>query len=119
LAVALAAFAVLASRSGPPRDSGSGAVPRDGPAPLAIDVNRDPARLLLFLPGIGPVRADAIVDERARDGPYESLDDLARVRGIGPATVAAVRNTATVRATLGAEPRAEAAPGSALREADP
>ncbi len=43
------------------------------------------------VPGIGPVRAGAIVEERERGGRFENVEALARVRGIGPATVERLR----------------------------
>jgi competence protein ComEA len=43
------------------------------------------------LPGIGPARARAIADERARGGPFEAVSALERVPGLGPATVARLR----------------------------
>ncbi len=54
-----------------------------------IDLNRAPASLLERLPGIGPVRAAAIVDSR-REAPFASLHELERVRGIGPSTRARI-----------------------------
>lgn len=53
---------------------------------LGIDPNRADASTLEALPGIGPVRAAAIVAGRA-EGPYRTLADLGRVRGIGPVTL--------------------------------
>lgn len=51
---------------------------------LALDANRASASELQTLNGIGPKTAALIVKERARGGPYESLDNLAeRVKGIG------------------------------------
>jgi competence protein ComEA len=35
------------------------------------------------VPGIGPVLAKRIVEERDRNGPFRRVDDLKRVRGIG------------------------------------
>lgn len=35
------------------------------------------------LPGIGPVLAERIVDYREKEGGYESLDELKKVKGIG------------------------------------
>jgi len=61
------------------------------PAALVPDINRAPARHLLLLPGIGPVRAGVIVEERIRAGPFVDVDDLVRVHGIGPRTVAGLR----------------------------
>lgn len=67
--------------------------PRDSPIDptLVVDPNSVPAAVLLALPRLGPVLVGRIVAERDRQ-PIGSLDDLdARVRGVGPATVAALR----------------------------
>lgn len=52
-----------------------------------INVNTADAELLTELPGIGPSRAQAIVEDREANGNFESADDLTRVSGIGAATV--------------------------------
>ena len=48
-----------------------------------LDPNREPAAVLALLPGIGPMRAAAIVAGR----PHCSLADLDGVPGVGPATL--------------------------------
>ena len=53
-----------------------------------IDPNLATAQELDRLPGVGAVAAQAIVAERERSGPFRDAEDLSRVRGIGPATVA-------------------------------
>jgi competence protein ComEA len=60
-----------------------------------VSINSADASALDALPGIGPVTAQHIVDERTRSGPYASIDDLDRVSGIGPATIEALRDVAT------------------------
>ena len=50
-----------------------------------IDLNAAPAALLQNLPGIGSVRAAAIVRAR-EDESFTSVEDLERVSGIGPKT---------------------------------
>ena len=60
--------------------------------PLIIDINRANADELDRLPGIGPKTAKAIIEHRTRNGPFASIDDLLAVRGIGPATLAEIRN---------------------------
>ena len=55
-----------------------------------VDPNRAPVVLLRRLPGVGPARARAIVEERASGGPFQSLADLARVPGIGQRTLEAL-----------------------------
>ena len=57
---------------------------------LPLDLNTDAAADLDRLPGIGPVLAARIVADRARRGPFSSVQALARVPGVGPATVAAI-----------------------------
>ena len=80
-----------AGRGGPgasPGDSG----PTRTTLSLIIDINRANADELDRLPGIGPKTAKAIVEHRTRNGPFASVDDLLAVRGIGPATLAEIRN---------------------------
>nr|WP_298058182.1 ComEA family DNA-binding protein [uncultured Halomonas sp.] len=60
-----------------------------------INVNTADAQLLAELPGIGPSRAEAIIEEREMNGAFESADDLERVSGIGPATVDRMRDQVT------------------------
>jgi len=52
-----------------------------------IDINRADFRTLTAIPGIGPVRARAIIDLRKKEGPLAELADLARIPGIGEKTV--------------------------------
>ena len=52
-----------------------------------IDLNAAAAAELERLPGIGPVGARQIVEEREAGGPYRSVGDLVRVAGFGPSRV--------------------------------
>lgn len=52
-----------------------------------VDLNRASAVELRRLPRVGDALARRIADDRERNGPFRSVDDLARVPGIGPATV--------------------------------
>ncbi|MEZ6235673.1 MAG: ComEA family DNA-binding protein [Phycisphaerales bacterium] len=63
-----------------------------------IDINTASAAELELLPGIGPSRARAIVEDRRANGAFRSVDDLDRVPGIGSATVDGLRAFATARA---------------------
>ncbi len=60
-----------------------------------IDVNSATVEQLQTLPGIGSVRAAAIVAERAHRG-FETVDGLARVDGIGERLLATLREHVTV-----------------------
>lgn len=66
-----------------------------GPRRTTVDINRSDAAGLESLPGIGPALARRIMEERAVR-PFASLDELERVRGIGPATVERLRGIASV-----------------------
>ena len=48
-----------------------------------IDINTASERDLQALYRVGPVLAARIIEERDFDGPFHSVDDLKRVRGIG------------------------------------
>ena len=56
-----------------------------------INVNTAPARDIEDLPDIGPKIAAAVVAGR----PYKSVDDLLRVKGIGPKTLEKIRSKVT------------------------
>ncbi|MCH7627001.1 MAG: helix-hairpin-helix domain-containing protein [Chloroflexi bacterium] len=49
-----------------------------------------------MLPGIGPVKAQAIVDYRVLNGPFTSVEELLEVKGIGPATLDKIRDMITI-----------------------
>ncbi|MFG0257207.1 MAG: ComEA family DNA-binding protein [Phycisphaerales bacterium JB043] len=63
---------------------------------MRVDLNTASADELQLLPRIGPALSVRIVESRRDDGPFESIDDLTRVRGIGPATLQRVRPHATL-----------------------
>lgn len=52
-----------------------------------ISVNRAETAELVALPGIGPVLAQRIVEDRARHGPYLLAKDLRRVKGVTSKTI--------------------------------
>ncbi len=60
-------------------------------APTTLDLNRATIGELRVLPGIGAVRAEAIVLHRVRNGPFRCLEDLDRVDGLGPETLEELR----------------------------
>ena len=60
-----------------------------------INVNTADAVTLAQLPGIGEVKARAIIVDRKNNGSYQTADDLARVEGIGEGTIEDLRDQIT------------------------
>jgi competence ComEA-like helix-hairpin-helix protein len=60
-------------------------------APTPVDINTASAPELIALPGIGPSMAGRILAYRAAHGKFTHVEDLDRVKGIGPATVRRLR----------------------------
>lgn len=56
-----------------------------------IDLNSADAYDLDRLPGIGPAKAEAILAYREEHGPFQSVDDLLSVSGIGEVTLENLR----------------------------
>ncbi|HBV65592.1 MAG TPA: hypothetical protein DEF45_21515 [Rhodopirellula sp.] len=61
-----------------------------------VNLNSASARELALLSGVGPVLASRIVADRVSKGAFESVDDLQRIRGIGPGKIAEFRGMAIV-----------------------
>jgi competence ComEA-like helix-hairpin-helix protein len=61
-----------------------------------VNINTADVTDLVRLPGVGPVRASAIVYRREVRGRYSTLDDLLDIKGIGPVTLDGLRDKATV-----------------------
>lgn len=80
----------IAAVHGPADSSRSHARTVDRKPIEPIDINSADAAALMTLPGIGPSKARAILEERARRR-FRNTADLLRVRGIGPATLARLR----------------------------
>jgi len=57
-----------------------------------LDLNTATAAELEALPFVGPYMAQQIVAHRERHGRFTSVDSLVRVPGVGPATVARIRD---------------------------
>ena len=62
--------------------------PEDG----RLNINTASPKDLETLPGIGPVKARAIVNYRETAGPFRSTDEIMDVRGIGQATYEGIRD---------------------------
>lgn len=61
-----------------------------------IRVNSAIKNELMTLPGIGEVKAQAIIDYRELNGPFMSVDELINVKGIGPATLEKIKDLVVI-----------------------
>lgn len=62
----------------------------------AVNINTATVLELQDLPGIGAVRAEAIVADRENNGPFRIPEDITRVPGIGQGTLEEVLDRITV-----------------------
>ncbi|TLD71834.1 helix-hairpin-helix domain-containing protein [Phragmitibacter flavus] len=60
---------------------------KNNPDTMIVDINKASMEQLQYLPEVGPVTAQDIVNGR----PYESVEDLKKVRGIGEKTFQKIR----------------------------
>ncbi len=78
----------------------------------AVNINTATEAELDKLPGIGPAKAKAIIDDRSKNGAFKSVEDIKRVKGIGDATFDKLKSEISV-AGAGAAPKGEAKPVAA------
>lgn len=69
----------------------------------AVDVNTAGLEELMSLPGIGEVRAQAILDYRAEHGPFRYPEELIRVKGIGEGILSGILEQITTGGEGGAK----------------
>jgi competence protein ComEA len=79
----------------PPAVSG-GESESAGAAGGLVNINTATAEELETLPGIGEVTAQRIIDYREANGPFETIEDIQNVSGIGPKTFEGMKDLITV-----------------------
>jgi competence protein ComEA len=85
--VAVGVPAAPAAGGGPAAAAGGGST---------VNLNTAGAAELDALPGIGPVLAQRIVDHREQHGPFQRVEDLQDVPGIGPSILGGLTDAVTV-----------------------
>lgn len=66
---------------------------------LPININEAPMEELVKLPYIGEAKARAIIDYRTQKGPFQSAEEVTKVRGIGPKIFQEISGYITVKGT--------------------
>jgi competence protein ComEA len=61
-----------------------------------VNLNTASAVELATIKGIGPSKAQAIIEHREKNGAFKSVDDLKQVRGIGDKMLEQLRTQVTV-----------------------
>lgn len=73
----------------------------------AVDLNTASKAELEAVTGIGPSKADAIIEYRKLNGPFKKVDDLKDVKGFGGKSVDKLRSEVTVGSAAPAEKTAK------------
>lgn len=80
-----------------------------------VNINTATGPALETLKGIGPSKAQAVIEYRTAHGPFTSIEDITKVKGIGPSTYANIKASITVGDTGEAVTPAPAAPQPAAK----
>lgn len=95
------------------------------PAVAAVNINTATKDELVALSGIGPAKAQAILDYRKANGPFKTVDDLRNVKGIGAKRMEKLRADITVgpapapaKVAAGPAPKADARPAGTVAKGE-
>lgn len=62
-----------------------------------VNINKATSAQLQSLNGIGPSKAQEIINYRKTHGGFKSVDELVNVKGIGPKTLQGLKSQVSVR----------------------
>jgi len=68
----------------------------DATQPQKVNINKAEAWLLQSLPGIGEIRAQAVIDYRQQNGLFHNTNELIKVEGMGTTTYEKIKHLITV-----------------------
>jgi competence protein ComEA len=119
LGPALSAQAEDAKPRGPVAPQSASAPASAAPAGTsgALNLNTASVEELTRLPGVGPTRAQAIVELRTKMNGFKSVEDIMRVRGIGRKTFRKLEPMLRLQGTTTLTAARKAAPNSSPRPA--
>jgi len=90
----------VAKTAGPSFDTEATSTASPAPSPDdPLNLNNASRQALQALNGIGPAFSKRIVEYRSTQQPFQTVDELKRVDGIGPKTLADLRPLVTVSST--------------------
>ena len=69
-----------------------------------VNLNTADAKVLSTLKGIGPKRAQAIIEYREKNGKFNGLDDLTKIKGITPESLAKLNKNNPGRMVVSTQP---------------
>ncbi|MDP8214288.1 MAG: helix-hairpin-helix domain-containing protein [Candidatus Euphemobacter frigidus] len=70
-----------------------------------LNINVASLEQLVELPRIGPVKGQAVIDYRKEHGPFKCIEDIVRVKGIGPKTFERLEDWITIKVGKAPGPR--------------
>ena len=88
--LALAGASATTAAAAPP------AQPKASSEVRAVDINTADSVALQSVPGIGKSLSERIVAFREKNGPFQSVDDLLKVQGVGEKSIQKLRPYLTV-----------------------
>ena len=61
-----------------------------------VNINTADKEALSSLTGVGPVTAGRIIEYREKNGPFKSIDEITKIKGIGEKTFQKIKDLITI-----------------------